>query len=112
VSADEALRAGLVADLYEPDKLMDGALAIASELATQSSPLAVSVIRQHLWRGLTESHPMDSHRYESVLLAKMSVGPEAKEGINSFLEKRSPHFTSRIPDDLPSQWPLWEQPTF
>jgi enoyl-CoA hydratase/carnithine racemase len=112
VGAEDALSAGLVSNLYEPADLMIGAFAIASELATQTSPLAVSVIRQLLWRGLTEAHPMDSHRYESELIAEMSLGTEAKEGIDSFLEKRPPRFTSRIPSDLPSQWPPWEKPTF
>jgi enoyl-CoA hydratase/carnithine racemase len=112
VSAEDALGAGLVSALHEPEDLMNGAHAIASQLATQTSPLAVSVIRQLLWRGLAESHPMDSHRYESALLAEMGVGPDAREGVDSFLEKRPSHFTSRIPDDLPSRWPPWEQPTF
>lgn len=112
VSAEEALDEGLVSALYKPDELMGGAIAIASELATQTSELSISVIRQLFWRGLTESHPMDSHRYETALIAEMGLGSDAKEGVDSFLEKRPPHFTSRVPTDLPSPWPPWTMPTF
>jgi enoyl-CoA hydratase/carnithine racemase len=112
VSADDALSAGLVSALHEPEDLLGAADAIAKELATQTSPVAISLIRQLLWRGLTESHPMDSHRYESALIAEMTVGPEALEGVESFLQKRPPHFTSRVPNDLPEKWPPWRAPTF
>jgi enoyl-CoA hydratase/carnithine racemase len=112
ISADEALATGLVSALHAPEDLLEAAYAIAVELATQTSPVAISLIRQLLWRGLTEAHPMDSHRYESALIAQMTVGSEAEEGVQSFLEKRPPHFTSRVPDDLPSEWPLWINPTF
>jgi len=112
IGAEEALSAGLVSSLHEPAELMDAAHAIATELATQASPIAISLIRQLLWRGLTEAHPMDSHRYESMLIARMTTGSEAREGVESFLEKRPPVFTSRVPDDLPPDWPLWTNPTF
>jgi len=112
VSADDALVAGLVSALYDPEDLMAAAHAIAEELVTKTSPLAISLIRQLLWRGLTEAHPMDSHRYESALIAEMTVGPEALEGVESFLEKRPSHFTSLVPNDLPVNWPPWKTPTF
>jgi enoyl-CoA hydratase/carnithine racemase len=112
VNANDALAAGLVSAVHEPTELMGAAHAIADELASQTSPLAISLIRQLIWRGLTEAHPMDSHRYESALIAEMTVGPEALEGVNSFLEKRPPRFASRVPDDLPVHWPPWEEPTF
>ena len=80
VDANDALNAGLVSTLHDPEDLMPAAFALANELATQTSPLAISLIRQLLWRGLTEAHPMDSHRYESALIAQMTLGPKLVEG--------------------------------
>ena len=112
VSADDALAAGLISALHEPGDLMDAARGVAGELATETSPLSASLIRQLLWHGLTLAHPMETHRLESALVAELSVGPEAREGVASFLETRPPRFSSRVPDDLPTSWPWWKDVMF
>jgi enoyl-CoA hydratase/carnithine racemase len=112
VPADEALSAGLVSRLHEPDALLAAALELASNIASASAPLAASVTRRLLWRGLVEDHPMGSHRYESELIDVTRRTADAREGVASFLEKRAPSFTSRVPNDLPDPWPPWDDPPF
>jgi enoyl-CoA hydratase/carnithine racemase len=112
VAADEALAAGLVSELLDPDALLDAAHALAVGIARESSPVSVSLTRRLLWQGLVEHHPMDAHRLESRLIDFTRRSDDAREGVTSFLEKRPPSFSSRVPDDLPAPWPPWEEPSF
>jgi enoyl-CoA hydratase/carnithine racemase len=112
IPADEALSAGLVSSVHEPDDLVPAALAVARGMAANTSAVSVSLTRQLLWRGLTEDHPMGSHRWESRAIEITSRGPDAREGVASFLEKRPAAFAGRVPGDLPDDWPFWEEPVF
>jgi enoyl-CoA hydratase/carnithine racemase len=112
VGADQALAAGLISSIHEPSDVLPAALDFARELSSGTSPVAVALCRQLLWHGLTENHPMEAHRMESTLIAFTSSSFDAREGVESFLEKRSPRFASRVPEDLPSYWPLWREPNF
>jgi enoyl-CoA hydratase/carnithine racemase len=110
--ADEAHREGLVSSLHEPEQLLDAARAIGAEIASSTSPVSVALTRHLIWRGLVESHPMASHAYETELLASLARSADAREGVTSFLEKRAPIFPGRVPESLPSNWPLWEEPAY
>jgi enoyl-CoA hydratase/carnithine racemase len=112
ISSSEALAAGLVSSLHEPDDLVPAARAIALRMTSQSAPVSVSIIRQLLWHGLTENHPMDAHRYESALFSALTTSPDVREGVESFLERRPAHFSGTVPNDLPRIWPVWEKSTF
>jgi len=112
VAADEALAAGLVSEVHEPGALLDAAHVLASQIARDASPLAVSLTRRLLWQGLVEHHPMDAHRLESLLIDVTSRSKDAREGVASFLEKRPPAFESQVPPDLPDDWPPWDEPTY
>ena len=112
VTADQALEAGLISEIHEPENLLAAAHEIAMKMTSQTSPVAVSLTRRLLWQGLVENHPMGSHRLESMLIGFTLAGCDAHEGVESFLEKRPARFTSRVPDDLPAGWPLWQEPTF
>jgi hypothetical protein len=65
-----------------------------------------------LWRMLGESHPMAAHRVDSPAIASLGRSNDVREGVMSFLEKRSPQFTDRVPDDMPDPWPWFEEPEF
>ncbi|MDP7639517.1 MAG: hypothetical protein QGG73_07360, partial [Candidatus Hydrogenedentes bacterium] len=34
---------------------------------------------------------------------------DAREGVDSFLEKRSPKFTNKVSEDMPPFFPWWEE---
>jgi len=112
LGAHEALERGLVDSVHEPDDLLPAARALARDIAVNTSAVSVSVIRALLWRGLVEDHPMSLHRHESVLMSFVSASDDAREGVESFLERRPAAFTGRVPSDLPTTWPLWREPTF
>lgn len=110
--AEEALAGGLVRSLHGAGDLLPAAHQLAREIAEQTSEVSVALTRAMLWRMLGEPHPMAAHRLDSALVDALGAGPEAREGVASFLEKRPPAFPGRVPGDLPEQWPWWEEPAF
>jgi enoyl-CoA hydratase/carnithine racemase len=110
--ADEALAGGLVRSVHEPDGLLPAAYELATEIATNTSAVSVTVTRALLWRMLGEPHPMGAHRIDSALLEALGRGADVREGVTSFLEKRPPTFPNRVPADLPAPYPWWQDPAF
>lgn len=110
--SEEALEAGLVRSLHEPDELLPAARALAKEMAENSSPISNTVLRQMFWRMLGASHPIEAHRVDTKGIDELGVSADAKEGIKAFLEKRKPAFPGKVSEDLPSYFPWWEEPQF
>jgi enoyl-CoA hydratase/carnithine racemase len=109
---DEALAGGLVRSIHEPDELLPAAYELASEIASSTSAVSVSLTRALLWRMLGAPHPMDAHRVDSDLIDALGKGADVREGVMSFLEKRPAVFPNRVPADLPPGYPWWDEPTF
>jgi enoyl-CoA hydratase/carnithine racemase len=109
---DEALAAGLVRAVHEPDDLLPAAYALAQEIATNTSAVSVTLTRAMLWRMLGEPHPMAAHRIDSALVDALGPGADVREGVLSFLQKRTPEFPNRVPADLPAPYPWWDEPAF
>lgn len=96
VSVEEALEAGLVRSVHEPDALMDAALALAREIAIETAPVSVALTRRLLWRMAGEPSPHRAHAIESRLLENRAGSADVAEGVASFLEKRRPRFPDRL----------------
>ena len=109
---DEALAGGLVRSVHEPDDLLPAADALAGEISEHSSAVSVTLTRAMLWRMLGEPHPMAAHRVDSALVDALGPGADVREGVLSFLQKRTPSFPNRVPSDLPPPYPWWAQPEF
>jgi enoyl-CoA hydratase/carnithine racemase len=96
VSAEDALRIGLVQQVVPAAELMDVALQTAQDMCAMSQvsmQLIKAVLRQQRDRGLAES--LD---YGLALSRLMNLGDDVDEGIDAFREKRDTHFTNRWPD--------------
>ena len=91
VDAREAERMGLVNKVVEHDALLDHSRAWIREVAECCSPASVSVMKRQLWKDASaEFGP--SHD-EAVRLMVESFGrPDFAEGVQSFVDDRSPHF--------------------
>jgi enoyl-CoA hydratase/carnithine racemase len=110
--ADEALVGKLVRSIHEPDNLLEAATAIAREIAENTSAISITLIRQMMWRMLGVDHPMEAHKIDSRGMYHTGKAADAKEGIESFLEKRSPNFRLKSSRDMPDFFPWWEERKF
>ncbi len=110
--AEEALAAGLVQRLCQPEELLPDAVETARQLVQDASPLSVAVTRRMMWHALTMPHPMDAHRMESALVRALGSMPDAREGIAAFLEKRTARFASHPSRDLGQFVHWWPTPAF
>ena len=108
--AREALRGGLVRSLHEPDELLPAARALAREIADNTSAVAVTMTRAMLWHNPQFDHPMQAHHIDSRAIYTLSRGPDAAEGIASFLEKRPARYPARVSSDMPAFYPWWKEP--
>lgn len=112
IAAADALQAGLLSQIVPDDQLLTTARALAHEIARNASSVAVSLTRRLVWRGIGYDHPMLSHRLESQGLHAMSRTGDPKEGVRAFMEKRPPKFPGRPSQDLPPEFPWWDEPTY
>jgi enoyl-CoA hydratase/carnithine racemase len=110
--AAEAHAAGLVSELLAPDDLLPRARELALEIAQNTSAVSVALSRQMLWKMLGADHPMAAHRIDSRGIHFMGSSPDAREGVQSFLEKRLPEFEMRVSKDLPGYFPWWSDPGY
>ena len=112
VSAQEALDAGLVRSLHKPDDLLPAAYALAREIADNAAPVSVALTRQMMWRMLGADDPMEAHKIDSRAVQTRGRSADAREGVDSFLEKRPAHFTNKVSSDMPEFFPWWEDRPF
>jgi len=111
-TAQEALEKGLVSELLDADELMPRARKIAGEIARNSSSISVALCRQMMWKMMGAGHPMEAHILESRALNWLYTVPDAREGVTSFLEKRSPEFPMKVSADMPDFYPWWKEREF
>ena len=110
--AEEALAGGLVSEVLAPDALLPRAYEIAAEMASHTSAVSVALSRQMLWKMLGADHPMEAHKIDSRGIQYMGASADAREGVESFLEKRDPNFQLRVSQDLPDFFPWWKDRSF
>ena len=110
IDADEALQAGLVRSVHPGDELLAAAQAIAREIADNTAPVSVALMRQMLWRGLGMQHPMEAHRVDSRGVYARGRSADAAEGVTSFLEKRTPVYPDKVSTGMPGFFPWWQTP--
>ncbi|RYZ43706.1 MAG: enoyl-CoA hydratase [Myxococcaceae bacterium] len=109
ILAEEALSAGLVRSLHEPEALLDAALSLAQELVETTAPVSVAVIRQALYRMSALPSPEPAFELDSQLIASLGDSADALEGIMAFMQKRPAKFSRTVEQDLPAFLPWREQ---
>ncbi len=91
IDALEAERIGLVNRTLPHDELLPFVRDYATELATRCSPASMAIMKQEVYRHLTETLG-DAHDDAVRLMRESFNRPDFKEGVASFLEKRPPKF--------------------
>ena len=108
IESKEALDVSLISSIHKPENLIDDAIKIAQELIEKSAPVSIAITRQMLWRSFGQSEPYDAHVIESRAIDSRGASDDAKEGVNSFLEKRPAKFQNIISSDMPDFFPWWD----
>ena len=111
-SAEEAKEGGLIRSIHPANELLEEAKKLAQEIVENTSPVSVAMTRQMLWKLLGADHPMEAHKVDSRAIYELGKSGDAKEGVESFLEKRSPKFPSKVSKDMPEFFPWWEERKF
>jgi len=91
IGAEEAYRIGLVDEIYEPEELMDKAMAMAKLIASKG-PLAIQHAKECINRGLDVSLSAGCD-LEKAHFGSTCGTDDKNEGMSAFLEKRKPEFT-------------------
>jgi enoyl-CoA hydratase/carnithine racemase len=110
--AEEALAAGLVRSVHAPEDLMTAARNLATELTSDSAPVSIALTRQMMWRMLGASHPMEAHKMDSRAIWSRGAAADAKEGVLSFLEKRTAHYPDQVSTAMPHFSPWMDEPDY
>jgi methylglutaconyl-CoA hydratase len=93
VSADEAMRIGLVTRLVEPEAVLPTARELAAQIAA-NAPLALRAVKDALRvsQGLPAAAARDEVNRRRIALDDTA---DYEEGLRAFAEKRPPRFTGR-----------------
>jgi enoyl-CoA hydratase/carnithine racemase len=93
ISADEALRIGLIGEVVPDGRALARALEVADQIAA-NGPLAVQAILRTIreTEGMAEN---EAFAVESRIGMEVFKSADAKEGPRAFTEKRAPVFTGR-----------------
>jgi enoyl-CoA hydratase/carnithine racemase len=90
LTADDALRAGVVGEVVEPGELLDAALAKAGAIV-KGGPLAVREMLE-LVRVAMDAPLGEGLDREHEALLRLRRTADAAEGVRAFVEKREPRF--------------------
>ena len=93
MDAQEAERAGLVARVVAPDKLLDEAMAVAASICAYSLPavmMAKEAVNRAYEGSLSEGILFERRNFHALFATE-----DQKEGMQAFLDKRKPAFRHR-----------------
>jgi enoyl-CoA hydratase len=93
ISAEEALRIGLVNHVYESGELLPAAEALAKKIIA-NAPLSIKFTMEAIERG-TEMPLAEGQYIETTLFGLLAATEDMREGTQSFLEKRSAEFRGK-----------------
>ncbi|WP_380874789.1 enoyl-CoA hydratase [Sphingomonas sp. DBB INV C78] len=110
IGAEEAKGLGLVRSIHAPDDLLPAAREIARSYAEATAPVSIAMTRAMLWRMLGAAHPMEAHKLDSRAIWARGASGDAREGVESFLEKRAADFPDRVSRDMPHFSPWMDDP--
>ncbi len=101
--AAEALRGGLVGEVTEGDVLAR-AKEIARGIAENTAPVSAALTRRMLWEFSGAPDPFALLKMDAALSVELGAGPDVREGVAAFLEKRRPNFPGKVSSDMPKTW--------
>ena len=94
---DEAHSMGLCSRVAPKEEVLQVALGIASDIVTNVAPASAAASKRALWESMnsTRDH-IDA--LETELHHRLMRMPDAREGVEAFVQKRNPRWTGSIAD--------------
>jgi len=92
ITAQDALRTGLVSKIFSPDKVVEEAVKLGERIA-KNSPLIVGMAKQAVHRAY-ETTLQEGLLFERRIFHTTFATNDRKEGMTAFTEKRQPNWTS------------------
>ncbi len=102
IKGKEAAELGIASRALPQHEVLPAALEIARDIAANTAPASVAVAKRFLWEGIDAS-VAEMMRREVDIFAWLGNQADAREGVMSFIEKRSPTWTlsaKDVPEDL------------
>ncbi len=93
ISAEDAVRIGLVNHVVAPGHERDEALKLAKKIAAKST-LTIKIGKEAFYRQ-AEMSLAEAYKYTSEVMVENMLARDAEEGIGAFIEKREPKWQDR-----------------
>ena len=93
----EARELGLCSRVVDNAEVLPVAVELAQDIARHTAPQSVALSKQLLWDTWAHS-PGEIERLETDFHHRLMAGPDAREGVLSYLEKRPPVWRGRLDD--------------
>src|SRR5216684_58984 len=94
IDAAEALRLGLVNQVFPRETFPERVQSYAAELASSVSPRSLGVIKRQVYDAMFQTLAESFEQSEQEMLASLH-SEDFKEGVAHFIEKRAPVFTGK-----------------
>jgi enoyl-CoA hydratase/carnithine racemase len=102
VLGHEAVALGLCHRVLPRAEVLPEAQRLAARIAADGAPVSLGVTKRLLWQAL-DLGAAEAHEHERAVFTAVAGGPDTKEGIASFLEKRPPRWTQSVTEDWPDE---------
>ncbi len=97
IKGKEAAEIGIASRALPAAEVLPAALEMARDIAANTAPASVAITKRLLWEGMSSNVP-DMMRREGPLFAWLGNQVDAREGVLSFVEKRSPKWALSAKD--------------
>jgi enoyl-CoA hydratase/carnithine racemase len=101
ISGTEAAAYGIVSRALPRDELMPAALEFARDMAANTAPGSVAIVKHLVYRGLEETDRLAAMQRETKLTWFAGEQPDAIEGVMAFIERRPPAWKGSKHVELP-----------
>jgi len=99
----EAKELGLVHRAVPREQVLESALEMAGDIASNTAPVSAAITKRLMYQFLAESDRTAALQIQRDLFSRAGKQADAKEGVTAFLEKRPARWKLSKTRDLPER---------